>query len=57
MDGKLLTGWIPVAEKLPEPGMEVLAQWVKTIRQTNEVYTYMEVFGGDTVGRWCRDYV
>lgn len=57
MDGKLLTGWIPVAEKLPEPGMEVLAQWVKTIRQTNEVYTYMEVLGGDTVGRWCRDYV
>lgn len=25
MDGKMLTGWIPVEERLPEPGNEALA--------------------------------
>lgn len=48
--------WIPVAEKLPKPGTKVLAQWEKTIRQTNSVHTYLDILELDTMGRWCGDY-
>lgn len=56
MDGKMLTVWIPVEERLPETEIEVLAQWEKTIRQTNEVYTYLDVLGIDSRGRWYGDH-
>lgn len=48
--------WIPVVEQLPKPGTKVLAQWEKTIRQTNSVHTYLDILELDTMGRWCGDY-
>lgn len=48
-------GWIPAEERLPDPDTEVLAQWEKTIRQTGEVYTYLDVLRVDGMERWYGD--
>ena len=57
MDGRLLTGWIPVDEQLPaepEPGMqdmEELPEYIVTIRGA-ELATVL-CYAGD--GEWFRD--
>ena len=55
MDGKLLTGWIPVEEQLPEPGREVLAyikhNYAKDGWRAYRVYEYTDHWVG--MGNLC----
>lgn len=55
MDGKMLTGWIPMEEKLPEPGREVLAyikhNYAEDGWRAYRVYEYIDHWVG--MGNLC----
>lgn len=48
MDGQMLTGWIPVEEKLPEVGEDVLV----TIKDDDAYFVSIDTYRGATGGEW-----
>lgn len=50
MDGKLLAGWIPVEEQLPEEGLEVLVTRLGTSGPYVTTDEYQDEFGWESEG-------
>lgn len=52
MDGRMLTGWIPVSDRLPQNYTPVLGQWEWHSRQTNEVEILISTVMMNASGEW-----